>query len=656
MLLTIITRTYAGREHLIAKASGSVLSQTYRPIEWLIVEDGPSGSRSALSNRDFRDGLSVKIVTNAKDGRSAAANRGLDEASGDLLCFFDDDDELFPLHAQTLIDLLRKHPTAAGAYAAAYRTPIRDGTPDYPGETVFLAPTVGSYPLMWLNLFPIQAVVFRRSAVQWNRFDTNLDALEDWLFWLSVFLERKLVWTPNITSRFFVPSGQTGDDRLDSHYEAQQYFDVQKNALLRERGVQNIDRLRQHHEGKLLDIFAASYAKNAHVGPAKQNQSAAKHPSSARMSIDAGLAPVRLHQKVASRISANVVFTSITLGYLPKALVLARSVKKHHPDWEFHILLNDQVPPGLFAKLSDVDALVNAASLQIENFHGWSFGMSLVEFCCATKPTYFAELLDKGYENVFFIDPDIKLFSDLGYLVERLRSDDVLVTPHCDKPAKRDSEVYFTERSVLAHGLYNLGFLAARGTKNGREIIEFWRSRLTRYCHDDHRNGLFNDQKWFNLVPLYFKNVGIVEHEGCNTASWNISHRPISIRDGRIFSGRDPLMFFHFSGYDAKVPRAMFEIFGQYNAGLDGIISQYDAEVASMTSIYQECMMPWAFRSFDNADEIHDSVRRFYRSSLDHRVMFREPYFADGTESFYEHVRRGGLGDIIDKHSPMPYG
>src|SRR5262249_38217456 len=132
---------------------------------------------------------------------------------------------------------------------------------------------------------------------------------------------------------------------------------------------------------------------------------------------------------------------------------------------EFHVLLNDWLPEGLVHNLQHVDTIATAASLEIENFHSWCFGMSLVELCCGTKPFYFKRLLNAGYLNIFYLDPDIKLFGNLNYLLEKLQTHDVLIIPHCDKPAIRDSEIFFTERSILAHGLFNLGFLAARASE-----------------------------------------------------------------------------------------------------------------------------------------------------------------------------------------------
>ena len=41
-----------------------------------------------------------------------------------------------------------------------------------------------------------------------------------------------------------------------------------------------------------------------------------------------------------------LIYTSVTRSYIPKARVLATSVKKFHPDWFFVLLLSDTIPRG----------------------------------------------------------------------------------------------------------------------------------------------------------------------------------------------------------------------------------------------------------------------------------------------------------------------
>lgn len=346
----------------------------------------------------------------------------------------------------------------------------------------------------------------------------------------------------------------------------------------------------------------------------------------------------------------TVAFTSINWRYLPKAMILARSLKKYNPRWEFHLLVNDYVDPEV--SFEHVDVVVPINSIGIDNFHSWCFSHDVVELCTATKASYFRNLLESGYDKIFYFDPDMEVFSDLSILEEELDSSDTLLTPHCDIDAIRDVEIRYTEMSVLAHGVFNLGFLGIKNSLNGRKVIDFWVRRMERYCVDDHARGLFTDQKWFNLVPVYFDGVRVLKHSGCNVASWNITHRPLSKRDGKMCAGDNQLLFFHFSGYDSAVPRRMFEMFGAYNECVNELIGSYDEQVAEWTERLRSSIQLWVYGRFDNGLAISRAVRRFYRSSLDHRLNFPQPFFADAKPSFWQHLSQTDAGEIERQFDP----
>lgn len=362
---------------------------------------------------------------------------------------------------------------------------------------------------------------------------------------------------------------------------------------------------------------------------------------------------IPLVSELAARGTAGktVVFCSLSRLYLPKALIFAASLKRHHPDWEYHLLINDSWSHDFDQYFENVDKFVQINRLGIDSFHSWSFCMDAEEICCATRPYYFKTLLDAGYENVFFFDPDIEIFSPLDYLTDLLEHHDVLLTPHTDKPAISDAEIFYTEMSVLAHGVFNLGFIAAKNTKNANDVIGFWRHRLSRYSLKEHSRGLWTDQKWFNLVPIYFDGVHIVRHPGCNTASWNIAHREISVVGGRHMADGQPLLFFHFSGYDRGIPRKMYQLLRGYNQALENMFEAYTQKHEISVSKTPIATPVWGFGHFDNGEAVPFAARRFYRSTLDNRAVYNEPFFTEG-DSFYRYMNYLGLDYIVGEYDP----
>ena len=87
-LISCIVPVFNG-ERFLAQALESILSQTYRPLEIIVTDDG-STDRSV--DVVARYGSSVHYLRQSNEGPAAARNRGLAVASGDLVAFLDQDD------------------------------------------------------------------------------------------------------------------------------------------------------------------------------------------------------------------------------------------------------------------------------------------------------------------------------------------------------------------------------------------------------------------------------------------------------------------------------------------------------------------------------------------------------------------------------------
>ena len=87
-LISCIIAVFNG-ERFIAAAVDSVLAQTYRPIEVIVVDDG-STDRTAEIVAGYGD--EVRLVTQEAAGPPATRNLGLAAATGEYLAFLDGDD------------------------------------------------------------------------------------------------------------------------------------------------------------------------------------------------------------------------------------------------------------------------------------------------------------------------------------------------------------------------------------------------------------------------------------------------------------------------------------------------------------------------------------------------------------------------------------
>lgn len=93
-------------EEWVEESLESVVRQTYKNIEVIIIDDG-STDDSALICREFAYNDSrIRIITQTNSGLSAARNAGIDSAKGDFLLFVDSDDVLQEQHIEVLVNAL----------------------------------------------------------------------------------------------------------------------------------------------------------------------------------------------------------------------------------------------------------------------------------------------------------------------------------------------------------------------------------------------------------------------------------------------------------------------------------------------------------------------------------------------------------------------
>jgi glycosyltransferase involved in cell wall biosynthesis len=120
MISVVIPAFDAGR--FIGRAIDSVLAQTYRDYDIIVVDDG-SIDNTAEVVKTYGSKVSYIYQENAGDG--AARNAGIKAAKGEWIAFLDSDDEWLPEKLQLQMEMLEKHP---GLYWCGTNRFQSDGT------------------------------------------------------------------------------------------------------------------------------------------------------------------------------------------------------------------------------------------------------------------------------------------------------------------------------------------------------------------------------------------------------------------------------------------------------------------------------------------------------------------------------------------------
>ena len=117
-LVSVIIPTY-NRAHTLGRSIGSVLRQTYRNFELVVVDDGSTDETKAFVEElgDPR----IKYFYKPNAGATAARNYGVARASGTWVMYLDSDDELLPECIDTMLEWAGRHPEAVFAFPRADR-------------------------------------------------------------------------------------------------------------------------------------------------------------------------------------------------------------------------------------------------------------------------------------------------------------------------------------------------------------------------------------------------------------------------------------------------------------------------------------------------------------------------------------------------------
>jgi hypothetical protein len=335
---------------------------------------------------------------------------------------------------------------------------------------------------------------------------------------------------------------------------------------------------------------------------------------------------------------ATHVFTSIIANYIPKARVLAHSVKKHHPEIAFHLCLTDAIPASLRLEDEPFDSILTVDSLGIENPEAWVFQHSIVEVSTGVKGFALLKLLDvPDCTEVVYFDPDIVVLDRLDGLLRHFDSSSILLTPHLTAPDSTFESILDNEVCTLQHGIYNLGFLGVKNSPQGREFAQWWANRLRDFCFDDIPGGLFTDQRWVDLAPAFFPDYTILRDPGYNVCTWNLTHRKVegSLSSGLTANGQ-PLVFYHFSGLDSGAQQAMLNKYGAKMPALHELRRWYMTE-CDLHGQREMSAIPWQYARFDNGATITPAHRKSYRERPVLREAFPHPFSTQNEEDSYFH-------------------
>ena len=237
----------------------------------------------------------------------------------------------------------------------------------------------------------------------------------------------------------------------------------------------------------------------------------------------------------------NNAFCSIsTNSHLPQTMALVQSVRQFMPHIPFYILLLDGAYTGGEVEVLTPDDLNSELATDIIK----KYRKKSDELRWSLKPVLLAHLLQQNVERVIYLDNDLFFYNDPTFLFEKLSNHSVLLCPHWRIREPEESKAWFHVN--FTDGVYNAGFVGV--SKQGLEAMRWWARCCAYACEKNFKKGLFDDQKYLDLMPAEFERVGVLNHKGCNVAFWNLGRYNLIIAgDQVIINDTWPVVFIHFT-------------------------------------------------------------------------------------------------------------
>lgn len=211
-LVSVIITTYKREFEIVERGMKSVLSQTYSPIELIVVDDNPADSEYRKAMEQGMAGYpEVKYIKHeVNSGAQVSRNDGIKAASGEYLAFLDDDDIWFETKLEHQVKCFK--PGVGLVYCKGYLVRVSEAgekkTPynmsaHFIGRVAFNDMLYGDYIGT-----TTQAVISREAINECGMFDVNMPARQDYEMWIRISQKFDCVGASEYLFNHYVHEGE----------------------------------------------------------------------------------------------------------------------------------------------------------------------------------------------------------------------------------------------------------------------------------------------------------------------------------------------------------------------------------------------------------------------------------------------------------------
>ncbi|MCK5542564.1 MAG: glycosyltransferase [Desulfobacterales bacterium] len=214
-IVSVVIPTY-NRKNIIVRAIESVLNQTYKNYEIIIVDDGSTDGTVDYIKNNYN--FKIKCISQKNMGASSARNKGISEAKGKYVAFLDSDDEWINSKLTTQVAFLEKNPEIALLCGRTYKSDDIKKV-----NSPLTKKIVGNlFNTLYSHSFVSTPTVIVKKDVldQVGGFDTNYKSAEDFDLWLKITKNYQCAFLPGLIAIVNRGEDNLSTDKITLHLHA----------------------------------------------------------------------------------------------------------------------------------------------------------------------------------------------------------------------------------------------------------------------------------------------------------------------------------------------------------------------------------------------------------------------------------------------------
>jgi len=353
------------------------------------------------------------------------------------------------------------------------------------------------------------------------------------------------------------------------------------------------------------------------------------------------------------------VITLATLGTLPQARTLGRSLRRQQPDWPLDTLLlaaDDVVSAVAEAEVEGLGRVRSAArAIEVDlDLEALLARHDEEELTSLLVPSLLRRYAERTAEPVLHLPNAVWVIADLEPIESALSRRHVLLVPRTATEIPQD-DLEPSRAQLERQGRIEATMMGVDGSSHANDFLAWWAERVEGALGslDARRSGFRpEDRHWLGrfleLAPARFASA-VLDDPGCNLNMWNLPfHTLRATPDGVSVDGSWPLRFLNLQGFEPDRPYRLNAMASRARVSRSSVLHELCERYA--TELRQN-----GWRDRDHRAEVgrrlepdliyDDALRAVYASALALGQPFGDLFAADGTRAF-----------IAWLHGPAPRG